>query len=99
MLHVRCKIYKCNSWSDEWIPDEVDSKRIDKSLEKIPEVQKSLHDENNQNTKFDVEELRRAETVEPNEVQSKAVSTVDEKENNFSSRSKRSKKIPTRYLN
>ena len=62
-------------------------------------MKKSLDDENNQNTKFDVEELRRSKTVGSNEVQSKALSTVNEKEDDFSARSKRSKKIPTRYLN
>ena len=93
------KIYKCNLWSDEWIPCEVDLKHIDESFEKIPEMQKSLDDEKNQNTKFDIEELRRAKTVGSNEIESKAISTVNEKENDFSSRSQRSKKIPSRYLN
>ena len=79
-------------WSDALIPDEVDLKHIDKSLEKIPEMQKSLHDENNQNTKFDIEELRTTKTVGSNEVELKTLSTVNEKENDFSSRSKRSKK-------
>ena len=54
-------------------------------------MQKSLHDENDQNIKLD-ENLRVVKTVEPNEVKSKALSTVNEKENDFSSRSKRSKK-------
>ena len=79
-------------WSDALIPDEVDLKHMDKSLEKIPEMQKSLHDENNQNTKFDIEELRTTKTVGSNEVELKTLSTVNEKENDFSSRSKRSKK-------
>ena len=83
--------------SDAWIPGEGDLKDIDKNLEKLPEMQKSLDDENNQNTKFDVEKNRAVKTVDSNEVKSKALSTVNEEEND--SRSKRSKKIPTRYLN
>ena len=83
-------------WSDALIPDEVDLKHIDKSLEKIPEMQKSLHDENNQNTKFDIEELRTTKTVGSNEVELKTLSTV--KENDFHGQ-KDLKKIPTRYLN
>ena len=76
------------------IPSEVDLKHtcINESFEKSPEMKKSLDDENNQNTKFDVEELRRSKTVGSNEVQSKALSTVNEKEDDFSARSKRSKK-------
>ena len=83
--------------SDTWIPGEGGLKNIDKSLEKLPEIQKSVNDENNQNTKFDVEKLRAHKTVGSDEVESKALSTVTENEND--SRSKRSKKIPTRYLN
>ena len=36
--------------SDEWIPGEGDLKDIDKSLEKLPEMKKSLDGENNQTT-------------------------------------------------
>ena len=39
-------------WSDAWIPGEVALKDIEKSLEKLPEMQKSLHDENDQNIKL-----------------------------------------------
>jgi len=59
-------------WSDAWIPGGVALKDIDKSLEKLPEMQKSLHDENDQNIKLD-ENLRVVKTVESNEVKSKAL--------------------------
>ena len=36
--------------SDAWIPGEGDLKDIDKSLEKLPEMKKSLDGENNQTT-------------------------------------------------
>ena len=83
--------------SDEWIPGEGDLKDIDKSLVELPEMKKSLDDENNQNTEFGIEKIVTVKTVDSNEVKSEALSTVNEEEND--SRSKRSKKIPTRYLN
>ena len=58
-------------------------------------MQKSLDDDNNQNTKFDVEKIRAVKTMGSNEVE--ASSTVIEEEND--SRSKQSSKIPKRYLN
>ena len=72
-------------------------KDIDKSLVELPEMKKSLDDENNRNTEFDVEKSGTVKTVDSNEVKSEALSTVNEDENN--SRSKRFKKIPTRYSN
>ena len=72
-------------------------KDIDTSLVELPEMKKSLDDENNQNTEFGIEKIITVKTVDSNEVKSEALSTVNEEEND--SRSKRSKKIPTRYLN
>ena len=65
-------------------------KDIDTSLVELPEMKKSLDDENNQ-------KVVTGKTIDSNEVKSEALSTVNEEEND--SRSKRSKKIPTRYLN
>ena len=79
------------------IPNKVDLKHTDESFYKIPEIQKPLKDENNQNTKFDVEKIRAAKTVGSDEVQSTPLPTVNEEEND--PRSKRSKNKPTRYLN
>ena len=81
--------------SDAWILGEGGLKNIDKNLEKLPELQKSANDENTQNTKFDVDKMAAVKTVGSDEVASKALLTVNENEND--SRSKRSKKIPTRY--
>ena len=65
-------------------------KDIDTSLVELPEMKKSLDDENNQ-------KVVTGKTIDSNEVKSEALSTVNEEEND--SRSNRSKKIPTLYLN
>jgi len=78
-----------------WIPGAVRLKDIDERPEKSPEIQQFLNDENYQNTQLDNEKIGASKTIASNEVESK--STANEKEND--SRSKRSKKIPTRYLN
>ena len=49
-----------------------------------------------ESTKFDVEKIRTVKTIGSNEVESQASLTVIEEEND--SESKRSKKIPARYL-
>ena len=58
-------------------------------------MRKSVVDENNQNKKIDVEKVTAVKTVGSDEVEPKALSTVTENENDL--RSKRSKKVPTRY--
>ena len=73
-------------WSDAWIPDEVDLNHTEKSFEKLSEVQKSLNGEQNQITKFNVEKIRVAKTVGSNEVESKALSTANEEENDSKSK-------------
>ena len=50
-----------------------------------------------ESTEYDVEKIRVAKTVGSNEVESEELSTANEEE--IDSKSKRSKKIPTRYLN
>ena len=81
--------------SDAWIFGEGGLKNIDKNLEKLPELQKSVNDKNTQNTKFNIEKMAAVKTVGSDEVAPKTLLTVNENEND--SRSKRSKKIPTRY--
>ena len=44
-------------------------------------MQKSLDDENNQNSKFDVEKIGAVKNAGSNEVESKALSAVNEDEN------------------
>ena len=62
-------------------------------------MENSLNDANKRKVKFDDEKLLEVKTVGSNEIESKAFSTLPENENAISSRSKRSRKIPKRYLN
>ena len=65
--------------------------------ERPSEIEQFLNDESYQSTQFDIEKIGASKIIQSNEVESKALPTVNEEEND--SRSKRSKKIPTRYLN
>ena len=80
-----------------WIPGAVRLKDIDERPEKSTEIQQFLNDESYENTQFDIDKNRVVKTIASNEVESKEVSTANEEEND--PRLKRSKKLPTRYLN
>ena len=76
-----------------WIPGADPLKDIE---ERPPEIQQFLNDESYQSTQFDIEKIGASKIIQSNEVESKALPTVNEEDD---SRSKRSKKIPSRYVN